>query len=204
MNKHLFSPTRVAIAMIIMVTLGFVAQRLSKSGPAQTELQGITVIDPPLALAPFSLTDDRGAPFDRERLRGRWTFLFFGYAHCADVCPTAMTVLKQLKPLAGGADAGVQYVLVSVDPERDTPAKLGEYVRYFDPQFVGATGSHADLAKLTKPMGVHYARSGAGADYQVNHSSAIFLVDPQARLRGLLPQPHVPQLMAIAFAGVKK
>lgn len=205
MRQKSVSRAAIVAAMSIMLILGFAAQRLvQRTSTAAGARQAMTVIEPAQPLAEFALRDDRGDVFDRDRLRGRWTFLFFGYTQCPDVCPAAMMTFKQVRAQAGGRERNVQYVLVSVDPERDSGARLGEYVRYFDPEFIGATGSHAELAQLTKPMGVYYARSGAGKDYQVNHSSAIFLIDPEVRFRALLAQPHVPGAIAAGLETLRK
>lgn len=177
-----------------------VNQWLSARVPAATDYHAY---DPPLPLPEFALTDHAGQLFDRTRFVGKWSFVFFGYTHCPDVCPAAMTVFQQLSRQLG-PDAPVQYVLVSVDPERDTPAHLGTYVKHFSPAFVGATGPHPELARLTGPLGVYYAR-GPERDglYEVEHSSAIFLVGPDARLRAVFTAPQDPSKMAAGFARLK-
>lgn len=160
--------------------------------------------EPPLPLPEFMLTDHGGKLFDRMRFVGQWSFVFFGYTHCPDVCPAAMTVFQQLQRQIG-PDAPAQYVLVSVDPERDTPAHLGTYVKHFNPAFVGATGPHEELARLTKPLGVYYAR-GPERDglYEVEHSSAIFLVGPDARVRAVFTAPQDATKMAAGFERLRK
>lgn len=165
---------------------------------------GFHAYDPPPVLPEFMLTDHTGALFDRMRFTGKWSFVFFGYTHCPDVCPAAMTLFQQLER-ALGRDAPVQYVLVSVDPERDTPAHLGSYVGHFSPAFVGATGPHAELRNLTGPLGVFYAR-GPERDglYEVEHSSAIFLVGPDARLRAVFTAPQDPKTMAAGFERLRR
>ena len=154
-----------------------------------------TVLSEPMDLPPIQLADHRGQPFNNETLRGRWTFLFFGYTFCPDICPAALAVLaharKILREEAG--EIQPQVVLVSVDPERDTQARLGEYVAYFDREFLGVTGSDAALQKFTRPLGILYRKTpGASSDgnYLVDHSASILLVDPQARLRALTSPPH--------------
>ncbi|BAU46825.1 electron transporter SenC [Sulfurifustis variabilis] len=177
-----------------------VNQWLGARAPASRDYHAY---EPPLPLPEFMLTDHAGQLFDRSRFAGRWSFVFFGYTHCPDVCPAAMTLFQQLQRKLG-PDAPVQYVLVSVDPERDTPAHLGAYVRHFSPAFVGATGPHAEIARLTGPLGVHYAR-GPERDglYEVEHSSAIFLVGPDARLRAVFTAPQDVAKMAAGFARLK-
>lgn len=173
-------------------------------GAGETATDGYHVYAPPLPLPEFTLTDHTGELFDRMRFIGKWSFVFFGYTHCPDACPAAMTLFKQVQQQLG-PDAAVQYVLVSVDPERDTPEHLGRYVKHFHPAFIGATGPHAELARLTSPLGVYYAR-GPERDglYEVEHSSAIFLVGPDARLRAIFTAPQDPTKMAAGFEQLSK
>jgi protein SCO1/2 len=96
-------------------------------------------------------------------------------------------------------------LFVSVDPERDTPAKLAEYVRYFNPDFTGVTGPHEQLAPLTMQMGIAYRiepHETGSEQYEVNHSASIQLIDPEGRLHGVFPAPHDPQKMARDLASV--
>lgn len=207
---------RVALlaGFVALVTLGFFLGR-SLQQPAP-ELTGMTVFDPPTPLPPFRLHDQHGRVFDPESLRGRWSFVFFGYTHCPDICPTTLVVLREVQRLAGGADQGIQYVLVSVDPGRDTAAVLRQYVAYFHPEFIGATGPDTELQRLTRALGAYYSREpaqGGGPapapgvarpppsleSYEVAHSAAVFLIDPEARLRALFAGPHDAARVADGF-----
>jgi len=147
------------------------------------------------SLEPFELIDHNGAMYNRDRLRGRWTLLFFGFTHCPDICPATMAVMDSAVDLASAeglpADE-LQVVLVSVDPARDDPEQLARYVRHFDEDFLGVTGSHEALGKLTSQLGAVYTRPGpdAGADYSVDHTAALFLIDPLARRVGVFSAPH--------------
>ena len=147
------------------------------------------------AIPDFSLTDQHGNDFGPERLSGRWSLLFFGFTHCPDVCPGALYDLQRLgERLAdGGPLPPQQVVFFSVDPERDSPERLAEYVAYFDPDFVAVTGEHVALEPLTRSLGIAYRiephEAGAGS-YSVDHSASILLVNPQGRLHGVFPAPH--------------
>ena len=108
-----------------------------------------------------------------------------------------LATLKQVHQLLGDKNKNIQYVFVSVDPERDTPALLGSYTAYFHTDFLGVSGAPAELDKLTKSLGVYYhLGENTAGNYQVDHSAAVFLVDPQARLRGLFSSPQNAQHMA--------
>ena len=115
--------------------------------------------------------------------------MFFGFTHCPDVCPTTLVKLAQVRRQAA-LPAGLRVVFVSVDPQRDTPAVLGPYVRAFDPQFIGLTGEPAALGELARRFGVAVNRVELpGGDYTMDHSAVIFLLDADARLVGLFTPP---------------
>jgi len=154
-----------------------------------------TVLAQPLPLPPFTLTDHHGRPFDRESLRGQWTYLFFGYTHCPDVCPTTLMTLGQVDRLLQEASVTPRprVVFVAVDPERDTPQVLAQYVAHFNADFLGVTGTEALLQALTQPLGILFMRSPGDAPeggYLIDHSASLLLIDPGARLRALSSPPH--------------
>jgi protein SCO1/2 len=121
--------------------------------------------------------------------------VFFGFANCPDVCPTALATAKaaraQLRTLRPDLDVAVSFV--SVDPERDLPEQLGKYVAFFDPDFEAATGTPDELVKLTQALGVMFMKvpNGPGPlDYSIDHSASLLIVDPQGRLAGLMRPPQ--------------
>lgn len=158
-----------------------------------------TVLPASKPLPEFTLTDHNGRSFTRDALKGHWTYLFFGYTHCPDVCPTTLALLNQLDQLLRDAPdlPRPRYVFVSVDPERDTPEHLAGYVPYFNPDFLGVTGAEREIEALTRSLGIIYQRHpGTGDDYLVDHSATILLVDPQAGLRALSSPPYQPATLA--------
>jgi protein SCO1/2 len=145
----------------------------------------------PRAIPAFALTRSDGTPFTQADLAGAWTLLFFGFTHCPDVCPTTLATLRDVgKALPPALASRVRMTFVSVDPERDTPQRAGEYARFFSPTIVAATGGKAELDALTAALGVLYVKVPQGADYTVDHTASILLVDPEGRLRGLFRTPH--------------
>src|SRR5437867_2566133 len=118
--------------------------------------QVITLFPDPKPLTAFALTDDKNRVFDLASLKGKWSFLFFGFTYCPDVCPTTLAVLARVrdniaKNTVGAED--LQFVFVSVDPNRDTASKLGQYVEYFDTTFLGVTGDNAQIGNLASQLG---------------------------------------------------
>jgi protein SCO1/2 len=155
------------------------------------QLQG-TVLKPPRQLAVPELTRHDGNTFTNQDLEGQWTLMFFGYTHCPDICPMTMNVLAEAKEKSGSGFPRV--VFVTVDPERDEVKLLGDYVQYFDTEFVGVTGDEAMIKALTLQASVVYMKtpgaSGLEADYLVDHSSSVLLINPEAQLAALLMAPH--------------
>ena len=160
--------------------------------PRQARLSSATVLNDEKPLPAFSLLGESGN-FDNAALAGRWTLMFFGYTFCPDVCPTALLLLKELKAkLAERTIGAQQVVMVSLDPARDTPATLKTYTAAFDPDFIGVTGSDEALAPLVKHLGVYYLRheQDKNSGYLVDHSAAIYLIDPQGRLKAVFSPPQ--------------
>ena len=157
----------------------------------------------PRALSPFTLTAHDGSAFTLDRLRGKWTFAYFGYTYCPDVCPTTLTELARVQSLlaASGIDGDNRYILVSVDPKRDTPQHLAQYVSYFSKKLIGVTGARAVLDKLTQEVGVAYdfPEGTDGDNYPVSHSSIVALFDPDARLHAVFTVPHKTEAITDGF-----
>ena len=156
--------------------------------------QVMTLFPAPKPLAAFAFTDHENRVFDLSRLKGKWSFLFFGYTHCPDVCRTTLATLARsheniLRSTAGAKD--VQFVFISVDPNRDTASKLRQYVTYFDTTFLGVTGDDAQLANLAGQLGAAYqVEITPGVEnYPVYHAATVFLVDPQARYHAVFAPP---------------
>ncbi len=161
------------------------------------------------ALASFVLVDQDGREMTEQGLRGRWTFAAIGYTTCPDVCPMTMATFVALNREIGALDTAQvpQFLFISVDPQRDTPERIGQYVRHFDPDFLGATGTDAALGALVRDLGGLYARADApdsALGYTMDHSASIYLIDPEARLAAIFSTPHDPAMMAqdyVALAG---
>jgi protein SCO1 len=150
--------------------------------------------------ADFTLTDQDGQPYTLSAHRGHPIALFFGYAHCPDVCPTTLSALARAKRTLGPASAGFDVVLVTVDPARDNAATLKRYVHLFDPSFVGLTGTEAQLDPVYAAYHVyHQVDSGKGSanGYIVAHSTAVQFISPDGRLRGTGDWSDSPAELAV-------
>ena len=150
---------------------------------------------------PFALVDARGATVTDASFRGRWMVIYFGYTFCPDVCPTELqtvaAALERLGPLA----ERVAPVFITIDPERDTPAAVGEYVKLFDERIIGLSGSKEQVAAAAKAYRVYYARARSkdATDYLMDHSSFVYLVGPDGGFRALFRQGVGAQELADAI-----
>lgn len=169
----------------------------------------MTVFPNPKPLAAFRLVDHRNREFDPTQLRGKWTFLFFGFTHCPDICPTTMALLARVREniarSAGGAE-DVQVVFVSVDPNRDAAENLRQYVSHFDQNFVGATGADSQLRSLADQLGATYevAYKQDAENYPVYHSAEIFLLDPEARFHAVFTTPLDAEVISRRFQALRR
>jgi len=153
-----------------------------------------TVLPATAGLPDFALSDQHGNRISRDAFVGRWSLVFFGFTHCPDICPLTLQVLANARQKLG--DAGhiplPQIVLVSVDPERDTPEILGEYLDYFGNDILGLSGNIEELRKLTSALGIFFEKSFTDdGDYSMNHSAVVLVFNPRAEFHALFSAPHV-------------
>ncbi len=143
---------------------------------------------------PFQLVDTSGKPVDQSVLKGKWSAVYFGYTYCPDVCPTTLTTLGGAIDRMGPRAKDFQVVFITVDPHRDTPAQLKNYLSSaeFPRGVIGLTGSDAQVAKVAQAYKVYYQKAGAGAAYTVDHSSAIYLMDPKGQFDTVIPYGLTP------------
>jgi protein SCO1 len=164
----------------------WVAKRTSDQAP---QLTSGTWLPQPRPLSEFSLVDQSGQPFTLQSLKGHPTLVFFGFTHCPDVCPTTLAKLAQVTKTANIPDLKV--LLVSVDPQRDTPEQLERYVHAFNPAFGAVTGKPADIESLSREFGVAVVKVELpGGDYTVDHSAVIFLLNSNGERVALFTPPY--------------
>ena len=159
------------------------------------------------AVPDFALQQSDGTALSAKELQGRWTIVFFGFTHCPDVCPTTLGELAQAQKLWAGVDASrrPQVLFVSVDPERDTPEKTGEYAAYFHPDTLAATLPEPALQAFANSLGMVYMKVATeGGDYTMDHSTALVLLDPRGRQAGLFRPPFVPADIAADLIELSK
>jgi protein SCO1/2 len=148
------------------------------------------VFDPPRAAPDFTLPGSNGAELKLSAYRGKVVLLGFGFTSCTAVCPITLGTLAQVHKKLGAQANELQVIYITVDPERDDAPRLKKYLTAFNPTFVGGTGTDAQLAAVRKDFGIA-AEKVAGPDGSYTHSSFIYLIDREGRLRALMPFGHL-------------
>ncbi|HEY4560918.1 MAG TPA: SCO family protein [Lysobacter sp.] len=189
--------TLLVLAAALAAGLGLVAARLF-FGPtvALPTTKAVHLIDPPRRVAPFTLRQSDGTQLVPGELRGHWTAVFLGFTHCPDVCPTTLGELskaqKQWEALPESTRPRVLFV--SVDPDRDTPDRVGEYAHAFHRDTLAATADVPTLERFVSSLGLVFAKvpshdEAAPGAYSIEHSGALVVLDPQGRMAGLVQPP---------------
>jgi protein SCO1/2 len=170
------------------------------------ELATGTYLSPRRALPDFNLIDHRGQSFGPRNLRGHWSLMFFGYTNCPDFCPTTLATLAAMEKnlAASGARVRPQVIFMSVDAKRDTPSQLAKYVPYFDPEFIGITAKdQPSIEAVARKLGVAVMISPkSDGSYSVDHSGAIFVVDPDGKLAAILMGPFTASALQADFQSI--
>jgi protein SCO1/2 len=156
------------------------------------EIEGLKagVFNPAREAPDFSVRGSDGTALTLSRYRGKVVLLGFGYTSCPNVCPTTLEVLAQAQRKLGPLGSQVQVIYLTVDPERDDSERLKQYLAAFDPTFVGGTGTAAQMAAVRESYGVTAEKHGTGSDYAVAHSSFVYLITRDGKLRALMPFGH--------------
>ena len=194
-------PRSLFLALVFGIALAagiFLAQRMQEPAVPISAL----VLPIPDPIPAFALVDQHGAAIDETVFQGQWDLVFFGFTHCPDICPTTLQVLAtarrelEISKLTPNSKRDqlpyFRIVLVSVDPERDTPEILGQYVDYFGEGNLGITGPLEEIRKLTGELGIYFEKQPSDGDnYVVDHSAAVLVINPEGRFSALFGGPHV-------------
>ncbi len=192
---------RIVIGAIVVSALlagVFLGTMVRKPIPDDEPSQGVTLGHYEIG-GPFELTDQRGERLHLDDLAGKAFYLSFGYTFCPDICPATLARIRQAKSLLSFDDAArFTGVFISVDPKRDTPQRLGEYVEYFDPEFIGLTGSEAELILVAQRYGAGFRIPEGQPEqgYLVDHTAFGYLIDPGGRVRAIYRGEESPEAIA--------
>ncbi len=203
-----------SLVMLVLILSSCTGMNNKKVSGLTDEYPVATVLDIPVPLPSFSLNDQNGNEFTQWSLSRKWTFMFFGYTFCPDVCPMALVDLNDVyQDLVEKGDlveaqfeVNTQVVFVSVDPERDGVDMLKEYISHFNENFIAVTGKPEVIDSLARPIGVAYRRApgtDSEGDYFIDHSASFLLIDPLGRLRATFSPPHDPVHIAEDFRKIR-
>jgi protein SCO1 len=208
MNRNIRITVIVALLFVALVFF-LTWLRVSRNNapvvltPQELREVGALVYERPVELTAFNLQDHYGRPYDMTSLQGQWSLLFFGFTSCPDVCPLTLHELKRFYEDEQNQTyrADTRVVMVSVDPSRDTQEKLAEYMAVFHPDFLGVGGDYAEISQLARQLfvahseppaaqagghGAHGDHGSNAADYMIDHSANILIINPQGRYHGFM------------------
>lgn len=190
MHKTLFGAFAV-IALIAAIVLPRVLEQRSLEQDPALLAAGIILLQQGRPMPALRMTDEQGQPVQLDQLKGKWSVLFFGYTFCPDICPTTLAQLRNIRgKLPGDTAQRLQVYLVSVDPARDTPGQLKQYLGYFDKTFKGLTGPVEVLERFSEAVSIPYVPADTSKpNYTVQHSGNLAVVAPDGRLRGFIRAP---------------
>ncbi|WP_414829053.1 SCO family protein [Alteromonas sp. H39] len=198
MNQRAVAGLAAGLALI----LGVIGAVYIAPPTDDTQPQHLQQFPQPRELTDFTLTDHHGNTVTPQALKGQWTLAFLGYTFCPDICPTTMAALSGAYPKIQQleSDKPVKVWFISVDPNRDTTARLNDYVSYFNEEFTAVSGEHAELFPLVRSMGMMYAMAQSTDDpnYLVNHSASVVLINPDAKVIGRFKPVSEPGTLAVA------
>ena len=191
----------LVVGLVVLVAAMFMMPRPTSPPSAAT------ILPEPQELTAVELVDAHGSRLDLDAFRGHFSLLYFGFTQCPDVCPLTLKALADARAKVSerAPQAVPQVVFVSVDPERDTPAAIAQYLGHFDASFVGATGSDARLAPLVAALGVTVEKHHHGEDhYSVTHNDTVYVIGPNAELVAIASGPHDPATLASDYIKIRQ
>ena len=188
MNESAFRRPAALLALLLALLICACGSQRSETPPLQGATMG----------GPFTLTDQTGRRISDTAFAGKYRLVYFGFTFCPDVCPTDMATigagLRQFETSDPDRAARVQPIFISVDPTRDTPPVLRQFVSSFHPRFIGLTGSEAEIARVARAYGIFYERAAPdpGGGYNINHSRMAVLYGPEGQPIALIPHDQGP------------
>jgi protein SCO1/2 len=201
----------LAVFLVSALLMGLLAGRYGGSlitRDTAPQVERATILQPGKKLAAFALVDQDNHEFSLNRFNGKWSIVFFGFTHCPDICPTTLHSLSRLMDNIADTDYAedTQVVFVSVDPARDTPEQLGRYVPFFNPDFIGLTGTIENIDSFTRDLGIAYMHGvmDEHGNYPVDHSAAILVINPSAELNAVISAPYDIGILTRDFLAIRE
>lgn len=210
-RKNGIRNTVAGIIIFIVVVLALFVNRISQErilSPKEMVANGAVMFSVPREISPLTLTDQNQQPFTNSRFKDKWTLVFFGFTHCPDICPTTLAQFDQVSEKLADTDyaADTQFLLVSLDPVRDTPEKMKPYVEYFNSDFIGVTGNFLSIHRFAKQLNVAFQKVVTDAEtgeYTVDHGGNVALINPQGHYHGFYKPPLDVDRMVLTYKSVR-
>ncbi|MCP1727110.1 protein SCO1/2 [Natronospira proteinivora] len=203
--KAFKTPLIIVLALVFAATGGLAAHFLTDRTVGTPDTEAV-ILEQPRLIPDRILLDHHGSAWSPKRLEGQWTLIFFGFTHCPDICPETMVVINQAHRMIeeNGKALPPSVVFISVDPARDTPERLANYVPYFNQSFLGVTGDQEDIEELASAMAVplQIPDVDPDQDYEVDHGSQLILVGPDGHIRAFFTAPHHPRQIAQDYEAI--
>ena len=206
----------ITVIILFMVAAGVMALTIynvwlgsqyssgGNANPPEVAADNVYLYDKPRAIADFSLVDEQGNPVDESILRGQWTLAFLGFTHCPDICPTTMATLSKADSRISDRATEPQFLMITADPERDTPEALSRYVTFFGDDFRGLTGDLETLRSLAADLNATFTHStDANGNPVVEHSAHLSIISPNGRLAGLIQKPFDADTVADTYEAIQ-
>lgn len=192
------------VALVLGLTVNKVLSNKGQADPTALLDAGIVLLPQSRTLPELSFVDQNGQTFNVDQFEDKWSLLFFGYTFCPDICPATLAQLRQLQDqLPEQARANLQVMLVSVDPNRDTPEQLKKYLDYFDAGFVGLTAEETTLQKFANALSIPYIPADTSKEnYTVDHSGNLVIIGPDGTQRGFIRAPLNNAKLAVQLPGL--
>lgn len=207
-QRGIYKTIAVVVAFVALVLAVFI-QGIN-STPVLTDEQlkknGLFLFDNPRSFKTFSLLDYNNETFTPDNLQGKWSLVFFGFTYCPDICPTTLAVLNHFynEQLQGKYGEDLQIILVSVDPGRDTPEKLYDYVRFFNEDFIGVTGEFLNIHRFATQLNIPFSKKpGGGENYTVEHSGNVAIINPRGHYVGFFRSPLELSKLNIGYQSIR-
>jgi protein SCO1/2 len=187
--------TVIAVCCFIVLVISGFAWKMNQPvimTEQELRVNGAILLNTPRIFSDFDLVDQHGNKFNKGRLKGKWSMLFFGFTNCPDVCPTTLATLNEtFTKLKEAEKENLQIVMVSLDAERDTVETLSQYMPYFNKNFIGVTGNKHLIRRFTAEINIAHNKVPLNDDdYTVDHSSQIVLINPKGDYHGFFKAPH--------------
>ena len=189
----------LALVAVVLGIFIYSVTRPQTLSDSQLRELGVFILPQAREIAAFTLAKADAEPFELQDLRGRWSFVFFGFTNCPDICPTTLAVMAEAQRRLG-TDSRFHPVMVSVDPQRDEASVLAAYVGAFSPTFTGVTGNRRQLAEFARQLNVAFVKvPSADGGYSVDHSGQIVIINPQGQYHGFIKMPHLVETIVQTF-----